>query len=143
MQILQSQSSDIPSMLFQAPLRDLGIGGIHEERLSIPDIFGKLLEGLFRIKKREYEIPTLKIDYVSGYSDEYDIIETREGLLKVSLPKDPLIELEELGKGLQKRSLSEAKEEIRKIMEDEFSEIGKDKKCRSEANHTGGVLYEA
>jgi len=61
MQILQSQSSDIPSILFQKLLKDLGIERIPEEGLSILDILGKLLEGL--IKRHEYrEITTSKED---------------------------------------------------------------------------------
>jgi len=110
----------VPPILPKIPFRGFGIEGIPEERLSIPDISGKLLESLVRIKIREYEIQKYEIKYESGCRDEYYTIKTKDGLLKVPKPRDALLELKRLGEQLPTKSLSEVKEEINKIMGNEF-----------------------
>ncbi len=112
MQIFEMPRLDIPSSLSKIPFCGLDIGGIPEERLSILDILGKLLESLVRIKIREYEIQKYEIKYESGCRDEYYTIKTKDSFLKVPKPRDALLELKRLGEQLPTKSPSEVKEEI-------------------------------
>jgi hypothetical protein len=120
MQILEVPRLDIPTSLPKIPFCGLDIGAIPEERLSILDILGKLLESLVRIEIREYEIQKYEIKYESGCRDEYYTIKTKDGLLNVPKPRDALLELKRLGEQLPAKSLSEVKDEINKIMGNEF-----------------------
>jgi len=120
MQILEVPRLGVPFALPKIPLSGLDIGAIPEERQSILDIPGKLLESLVRIEIREYEIQKYKIKYESGCRDEYYTIKTKDGLLNVPKPRDALLELKRLGEQLPAKSLSEVKGEINKIMGNEF-----------------------
>lgn len=120
MQIFERSRLGIPFTLPKTPFCGLDIGGTPEERRSIPDICGKFLESLVRTKIREYEIQKYEIKYESGCRDEYYTIKTKDGLLNVPKPRDALLELKRLGEQLPTKSLSEVKEEINKIMGNEF-----------------------
>lgn len=120
MHILEVPRLGVPFTLPKIPLSGLDIGAIPEERQSILDIHGKLLESLVRIEIREYEIQKYEIKYESGCRDEYYTIKTKDGLLNVPKPRDALLELKRLGEQLPAKSLSEVKDEINKIMGNEF-----------------------
>ena len=72
-------------------------------------------------KMSERFLPEAEINYVSGKSEEYFIIRTKEGgLLRVPKPKDPLMELKKLGEKIQTRPLVEIKKELRQTLEEEI-----------------------
>jgi len=76
-----------------------------------PDTISKILEKL---------VPEIEINYISGKSDEYFMIWTKEGLLRVPKPKNPLTELKKLGEKLPNKPLTEIKKEIFKDVLEEI-----------------------
>jgi len=80
----------------------------------IASLLAKNKNDLFRFL--ESLIPEKDIKYASGKSNRYFVIKTKEGLVRIPKPKDPLLEFKEIGKKLSGKSLIKLRKEIYKSM---------------------------